>query len=135
MAGMETESSKKGGSRKRRTREQWAMELERYRQSGLGIGEYAVANGLNVGTLRWWGGQLGTGTKRGLKTKRRERAFVPLRATAESKEAPRAPWLAAPQIGLLEVALRNGRVVRAGFDADPSAIARLVRALEETSPC
>jgi len=43
--------------------------------------------------------------------------------------------LAAPQIGLLEVALRKGRVVRAGFDADPSAIARLVRALEETSPC
>ena len=133
---MEVETSKKGVTLKRRTREQWAIELDRYRKSGLRIEEYATANGINVGTIRWWGGQLGTGTKRGDKGKSREKAFVPLRPVAEEKEAHRPQRnAAAPQAGLLEVALRNGRVVRVGFDADPAAIARMVSALEETSRC
>jgi len=117
------------------------MELERYRQSGLRIEEYAAANGISVGTLRWWGGQLGTGTKRGVKTNAplKDRAFIPLRAVVVPKDAPRAqaqtPQPAAPQAGFLEVGLRNGRVVRVGFDVDPNTIARLVSALEETTQC
>jgi len=55
------------------------------------------------------------------------------------KDAPRAqaqtPQPAAPQAGFLEVGLRNGRVVRVGFDVDPNTIARLVSALEETTQC
>jgi len=116
------------------------MELEQYRKSGLRIEEYAAANGMSVSTLRWWGGQLGTGTKRGVKTNApplKDRAFIPLRAVVVPKDAPRVqtPQPAAPQAGFLEVGLRNGRVVRIGFDADPRAIARLVSALEETAQC
>lgn len=106
-----------------RGREMQAV-LARWERSGLTLAEFARREGMPASTLTWWRYQL---------RQRREigSAGGPVTATAFT-EVQRGPAMTAP--GVVEVVLRNGRVVRVPVTGiEPTALRTLVRTLDE--PC
>ena len=47
-------------ARAKRSRDEWAAEVARFRVSGQTAEVYAARHGLNVWTLRWWSSRIGT---------------------------------------------------------------------------
>lgn len=98
--------------------------LARWERSGLRLAEFARREGMPGSTLTWWRYQLrqrgGTGS-----------AVAPVPAMAFS-EVRRETVTSAP--AMVEVVLRNGRVVRVPLaGVEPTALRTLLRALDE--PC
>jgi hypothetical protein len=114
--------SKTGSSprRERRSRSEWCAEVARWERSGLSASAYAARHDLSRATLSWWSSHLRdapqvTGSPDTV-------SFLPVRVRpAEPAEAASFA---------LEVTLRNGRIVRAHGDVDPSRLARVLDALE-----
>ena len=82
--------------------------LEAAAQSGLSIGAYAKEAGIDPQRLYWW--------------KRRLERPTPV---AEFVEVQRAP----SGVGVIEVTLASGDVVRVGGDADAQVLRAVIQAL------
>ncbi len=102
--------------------------LRAQRASGLSEAEFSQRHGLRSERLERWRRRLGEPALASGWTGSEPQDFLPVRAIA------RAPLAVAGErdraAGVMEVVLRGGRRVLVGADADPSAVARLVAALE-----
>jgi transposase-like protein len=98
--------------------------LARWERSGLTLAEFARREGMPASTLTWWRYQLRQRTGGG-------RAAAP-ESVPTFTEVQREP--AAAAAGVVEVVLRNGRVVRVPLrGVEPTALRTVLRALDE--PC
>ena len=109
--------------RPRRSREQWAIEVERWRRSGQTAAVYAAAHGLHEGTLAGWAAKLGS---RRTEHKEAQERFLPVRVVPPVRPAKRAA---------LEVVLRNGRRIRIEDGFDRELLARLIAVVEGSAEC
>lgn len=114
------------------TRAEWAKRLKRWKKSGLEIEEFAAKEKLKVELLKWWRWRLGSAV--GESTEARAPRFLPVqvveaKATAPSGTKPTATatWI--------EIALPNGRVVRAQPGFDPETLERVLSIASGTVPC
>src|SRR5512133_3745048 len=119
--------------RAKRTRAEWAAEVNRWRESGQGCGQYARAHDLHPGTLSYWASRLKKGsTPKAPKPTKRSKRFVPVRlvdgADIESRKTPDA-------VGEFEVVLSNGRTVRVTGAYQPEALSRLLLVVEGMKSC
>jgi hypothetical protein len=113
----------------RETREVWAKRVERWRDSGLTVKEFAAEIGVNANTLAGWRWRIGSGARRPAPAVARSSpAFVEVVAAPEvgTTRATLSARVAEP----LELILRGGHRVRVPAEFDPAALRRLVDALE-----
>lgn len=124
--------------RSRTSREEWARRIAQWRRSGLSVREFAARLGVNAKTLGYWVWRLSGSARR----VERARAASPsgarfvevvgavARPVAKgSRRVPRGESL----VQTVEVALRDGLRLRAGWPTDAEAalqLAALVAALE-----
>jgi transposase-like protein len=97
----------------RRSRAEWHELVAAWKRSGLSCAEYARQHDLNAHTFSWWRSEVARDRGRAP-----ELNLVPVTTAA-------VPPLGEP----IEVALPGGVVVRVPDEADPTRVARLVRAL------
>lgn len=104
----------------RASRDEWAKRVERWRESGLSVEQFAAELGINAGTLKFWKYKLG----QPVAEKKALTGELPRLPLMELQSAPVA------QATGFDVELRGGRRVHvaAGFDAD--ALKRLLAVLE-----
>jgi hypothetical protein len=98
-----------------KAREKWAGHVRRWRASGLTARDFALREGVNAATLRWWSSRL--------KTARREDAATsisPLTFVEVTHAVPRKP---------IEVLLSSGVRLRIPSDFDSVAVGRLLDVL------
>ena len=100
--------------RRRRTQEETERILHAYDSSGLSQAKFAKRNRVALTTLQWW-----------LK-RRRERGGYGDRTPVLTPVTVRAE----EGVVLIEIALANGRALRAPIDADPARLATIVAALD-----
>jgi hypothetical protein len=102
-------------------RAQWQTVLEECRRSGLSQAEFCRRRGIPPGTLSCWKHKLGGASARGARPAAvavpARPGFVPVHLTAA--------WG-----GELEIALADGRQVRARGRVDPEWLGQVVRTLE-----
>lgn len=104
----------------RRSSQQWAQLVVRWKRSGLGATAFAEREGVDPGQLSWWKWRLKS------RTPEHAAAIVPVRVVARREpvavaEAPTAS---------IEVALPSGARLRVGCGVDEETLVRVVRALE-----
>lgn len=139
---MQTAGRGKGSARRRRSREQWAAEVSRWRTSGEDAEAYAKAYGLSPVTLRWWASRLGMGrTARGAVAQSARAArdasspvtFLPVAVTPAP--GPPSPLTATPPTSgiSLVTSLRDGRSVR--VEGCVAEVARFFTELEGGLAC
>jgi transposase-like protein len=114
----------------REGREVWAKRVERWRDSGLTLKEFAAEIGVNANTLAGWRWRLSSRdgvspVASGL----RAPAFLEIVAPVEADEATVTPAVA-PEVEPLEIVLRSGHCVRVPARFDEAALRRVVAALE-----
>lgn len=98
--------------------------LARWERSGLTLAEFARREEMPAGTLAWWRYQLRREARRG--------SAVVAAPAATFTEVQREPAMPAPAV--VEVVLRNGRVVRVPLTGvEPTVLRTVLRALDE--PC
>lgn len=108
------------------TKEVWTERLARWRESGLGIEEFATREGVKPASMKWWRWRLGGGPQPTKPVAPKPRAKKP-RFVEVAVESPRRrrtePTLAQPLPTTFDIVLENGRIVRvpAGFSADELA--------------
>jgi hypothetical protein len=88
--------------------------LDAQRASGLSMDAFAAKEGLNSQRLYFW--------KRRL-------------ATEPNSPVPAFVEVVPRMVGSVEVALRNGRILRVPVSIDARALRRLADALEDDAPC
>ena len=116
--------------RARRSRAEWIEELGRWRESGLGVAEYARERGLHAGTLAGWASKVRDSVVAPRASNgQRSSLFVPVHVAAAAA-TERAAGKAGADGGQLEVVLRNGRSVRVSGKFDGEAVARLLMIAE-----
>ena len=113
----------------REGREVWAKRVERWRDSGLTLKEFATEIGVNANTLAGWRWRLGN-EGGGAEASRMPR-FLEIVAPAEDRERSAAPSTM-PQLAAepFELILSGGHRVRVPVQFDGPALRRLVDALE-----
>jgi hypothetical protein len=117
---MQTTLSKGKLKRAPRPRAEWVEEVKQWRESGLSIGKYAAAHGLEKGTLAWWGQQLRSDTTR---SAAKPAQFLPVRVTA-------TPDVKVERHSPIELVLRNGRCIRISGEFQAEALLRLLQIVE-----
>jgi len=109
----------------RADRETWARRIERWKDSGLSVKEFAGELGVSPKSLAWWKWQL---TKKdvppGPRVRRaRKKAAISTLTFVEMSAAPtREP---------LEVVLASGVRIRVPVDFDPATLGRVVEVLDK----
>ncbi len=81
----------------------WRLVLDRWKQGGLSVRAFCLAEGVSVPSFYWWRREL----------QRRDQpktAFLPVHLLADKAESP---------TGSIEVVLANGRCLRVGVGFDP----------------
>lgn len=111
----------------RETREVWAKRVERLRDSGLSVKQFASETGVNAHTLSWWRYQLGAQAK-----KQEARPSSPKRRQARSPKASSMTFveLATTTSTPLAVVLAGGREIRVPVGFDAATLERLLAVLE-----
>jgi hypothetical protein len=113
----------------RESREVWAKRVERWRDSGLRLKEYAAEIGVNANTLAGWRWRLGSpGAAAPADSQERRPAFLEIVAPGEARDAQRET--AALDAEPLEIVLRSGHRVRVPAMFDEAALRRVVAVLE-----
>lgn len=104
----------------RRSSQQWAELVDRWKRSGLTAPAFAAREGLDPGQLSWW--------KWHLKARAAHHAtvivpvhVVPARRSAVVSESGASP---------IEIVLPSGAQLRVGRDVEEAALVRVVRAVE-----
>src|SRR5689334_10444930 len=114
----------------RETRETWVKRVERWRDSGLTLKEYAAEIGVNANTLAGWRWRLRSDEGREARGAPNAPSFVEIIAPPDAGRAVAvtapAPQAAEP----FELILSSGRRVRVPVEFDGRALRRLVDALE-----
>lgn len=114
-------------------REVWEKRVERWRDSGLTLKEFAAEIGVNANTLAGWRWRPGAKVAvDGRHAVRSAPAFVEVVATpaAAPRSEASAPVLGAGAGEPLEVVLRSGHRIRVPAQFDPGALRRVLDALE-----
>ena len=111
-------------------REHWRALLEAQRRSGLGLAAFCRRRGLRKGTLSFWKWKLAREVEasagRGATA-----SFVPIQITVPSRSRePGAPPATLADLGELEIALTDGRLVRVRGRVDPRWLAAVLREAE-----
>ncbi len=111
-------------------REHWRALLEAQRRSGLGLAAFCRRRGLRKGTLSFWKWKLAreveVGAGRGATA-----SFVPIQISVPSRSRePGAPPATLADLGELEIALTDGRLVRVRGRVDPRWLAAVLREVE-----
>jgi hypothetical protein len=116
----------------REGREVWAKRVERWRDSGLTLKEFAAEIGVNANTLAGWRWRLSSREAVAPVAERRVPAFLEIVAPVEEHDADEgsATAAAAPGVEPLEVVLRSGHLVRVPATFDEGALRRVVAVLE-----
>lgn len=115
------------------TREVWAKRIERLRDSGLTLKEFAAEAGVNAQTLAWWRYRLRADAK-----KARGRPLAPTRRPptrpAEPATTPPVTFveLAPTPSTPLSVVLASGREIRVPVGFDAATFTRLLGILERS---
>src|SRR4029077_19781238 len=94
----------------------WRQVVARWKRSGLSVGAFCRAEGLNQATFYRWRWEL----------KRRDQpkpAFLPVRVIADKPAVLTG--------GGIEVVLANGRCLRVGAGFDPHTLVQVVALLED----
>jgi hypothetical protein len=94
------------------TVQRWRRLIELQAQSGLSVRAFASERGVNANTLAWWKSRLGAVASTA--------AFFPVQVI----EPPRG------EVGVIEIALPNGRLLRVMGDVDVAALRRVLAAVE-----
>jgi transposase len=103
---------------------------EAQRRSGLSLAEFCRRRALRKGTVSFWKWKLAreaeVGAGRGATA-----SFVPIQiAVPRRSREPGAPAAPLADLGKLEIALADGRLVRVRGRVDPPWLAAVVRAVE-----
>jgi hypothetical protein len=111
-------------------REHWRALLEAQRRSGLGLAAFCRRRGLRKGTLSFWKWKLAREVEasagRGATA-----SFVPIQISVPSRSRePGAPPATLADLGELEIALTDGRLVRVRGRVDPRWLAAVLREVE-----
>jgi transposase len=114
-----------------------AQFLEEALQPGVTVASVADKHGISRGLFYQWmakarAGLLAGVTVNGLPTPR----FVPVRLEkyAPVTQAPAQPSPPRTSSGVIEIALGNGRVLKASESIDPALLTRIVAALDRRAP-
>jgi hypothetical protein len=116
----------------RETREVWVKRVERWRDSGLTLKEFAREIGVNANTLAGWRCRLGAADGGDARGTSRRPSFVEIVAPSSEDGERSAPPSTALEATAepFEIILSGGRRVRVPVQFDGSALRRLVDALE-----
>lgn len=114
------------------TRVEWAKRLKRWRKSGLSLEEFAAKEKLKVELLKWWRWRLGDSVEES--TEESAPRFLPVQVVETKGTAPWGTKRTAPA-EWIEIALPNGRVVRAQPGFDPETLERVLSIASGTVPC
>src|SRR5216683_5475432 len=111
-------------------REHWRALLEAQRRSGLSLTAFCRRRGLRKGTLSFWKWKLAREVEasagRGATA-----SFVPIQISVPSgSHEPGAPPATLADLGELEIALTDGRLVRVRGRVDPRWLAAVLREVE-----
>lgn len=104
----------------RRSSQQWAELVDRWKRSGLTAPAFAAREGLDPGQLSWWKWHLKT------RAVAHETTIVPVRVVSRRKPTPSDDASASP----IEIALPSGVRLRVGRGVDEATLACVVRAVE-----
>jgi len=127
-----------------RLRAAWRERLREWAASGQSQSRYCRERGLNPNTFSGWKRRLGWQESSGDRAAKRvgvaaetvavkpKALFTQLRVRGEPGHVT-PPWetTAGESNPVVEIVLRNGRVLRAGIQAPVESLARLARALEQ----
>src|SRR5512134_1141166 len=117
----------------REGREVWAKRVERWRDSGLTLKEFAAEIGVNANTLAGWRWRLSSREAVAtVASEGRGPAFLEIVAPLEDHNADEgtATEAAVPDVEPLEIVLRGGHRVRVPVRFDEAALRRVVAVLE-----
>lgn len=117
----------------REGRDVWAKRVERWRDSGLTLKEFAAEIGVNANTLAGWRWRLSSREAVAPGAERRAPAFLEIVAPVEEREVEEeggATVAAARGVDPLEIVLRSGHRVRVPAAFDEVALRRVVAVLE-----
>src|SRR6266849_7030228 len=93
-------------------REHWRALLEAQRRSGLSVTAFCRRRGLRKGTLSFWKWKLAREVEAGA-SRGATASFVPIQISVPSRSRePGAPPATLADLGELEIALTDGRLVR-----------------------
>lgn len=111
-------------------REHWRALLEAQRRSGLSLAAFCRRRGLRQGTLSFWKWKLAreaeAGAGRGAPA-----SFVPVQlGVSRRSREPGARGAPPADLGELEIALADGRLVRVRGRIDPAWLAAVLREIE-----
>ena len=113
---------------------EWREVVEEWERSGRTREAFASSHGLVVGTLSWWIGRIRRLDREaiGAPAARRASAFLPVKIVS----SPQAPAIAEP-VGRhhVEIALRDGDVVRVPVGIDAAWAGLLVAAMRGGARC
>ena len=99
-------------------RQEWARRVARWKRSGKTAAAFALEEGLNVHTLRWWNGRLDS-----LQGETREVELVPLQITQSEALSSRN--------ASIEITTERGHVVRVRAGVDAATLRTVLAVLDE----
>ena len=111
-------------------REHWRALLEAQQRSGLSLAAFCRRRGVRTGTVSFWKWKLAreaeAGAGRGATA-----SFVPIQiAVPPRSREPGAPTATLAELGEVEIALGDGRLVRVRGRVDPAWLAAVLREVE-----
>lgn len=108
-------------TRSRRSAAQWSALVEESEATNLSIREFCEQSNVPIGQLYAWRKKLRT-------VEPKRSGFTPVRLAAAT-ESPQA------SAGVLEVVLRNGRIIRVTSPVDVHVLRAVVQAVESGAAC
>ena len=114
----------------RKTAEEWAILVARWRRSGIPASEFAAQVGVKLRTLQWWSSMLAnkpSPEKAASPSIDDTPAFIPVQL--EKPQVPRAPQPAPPG-GPIEIVVDNHIALRVGAGFDEDTLKRVLALLQ-----
>lgn len=121
-----------------RKREDWELEISKWRASGQALKEYAKVHDLHPRTLAWWVAFLkkGVSSRSATATKSKEKRFVPVRVVdGKPTKRPTSEVTTTTTFEAFEVVLVNGRRIRVPVAYQPEALIQLLNVVEGHVSC
>lgn len=121
------------------TRAEWSERVKRWKRSGLSAAEFAQREGLKAPQLYWWTWKLGASEPAPAPDEPR---FLPVRVVGSPAAVPSRPEAtlvttsaSGSAVGVIEIALPNGRLVRVPPGFDPATLERVLSIAAEAGAC